>query len=67
MFEFYQVLFTLASVMSVRRRMKEIRKVGMLTDLITGPAARKRMTLMVNILLLRPSNALLAPSIVGCQ
>ena len=47
--------------------MKEIRKVGMFTDLILGPAARKRMTLMLNILLLRPSNALLAPSIVGCQ
>ena len=42
MLEFYQVLFTLVSVMSVRRRMKEIRKVGMLTDLITVPAARRK-------------------------
>ena len=55
-------MFTLVSVMSVddRRRMKEIRKVGMLTDFISGPPARNEMTLRVNILLLRPSNALLA-------
>ena len=32
-----------------------------------APAARKRMTMMVNILLLRPFDALLAESIVGCQ
>ena len=29
--------------------------------------SEEKMTLMVNILLLRPSNALLAPRIVGCQ
>ena len=40
--------------------MKEIRKVGMLTDFIPRPPARIGMTLTVNILLLRPSNALLA-------
>ena len=41
------------SVTSVERReeMKEIRQVGTLTDFITRHPARKRMTLMVNIVL----------------
>ena len=34
-----------------REKMKEIRQVGTLTDFITRPPARKRMTLMVNIVL----------------